>query len=194
MSLKEDIGFVKEELSSEEKFLESFVRVERFFKKYKLIIIGIVTVAVVAIVAIQITSYLKEENKIKANILFEKALKDSNDKESLNSLKDLNTRLYEIVVYKQAKLDGKSAEINYTPYIKELSDYEKALKEQNITKLNDLSMQKDFLLKEFAIFNKALILTKEGKYEEARDTLKLIPQTSQVKDLVSILNHYLLTK
>lgn len=55
-------------------------------------------------------------------------------------------------------------------------------------------MQKDFLLKEFAIFNRALILTKEGKFEEAKDTLKLIPQTSQVKDLVSILNHYLLTK
>jgi len=194
MSLKEDIGFVKEELSSEEKFLESFVRVERFFKKYKLIIIGIVTVAVVAIVAIQITSYLKEENKIKANALFEKVLNNPEDKESLNGLKELNTKLYEIALYKQSKITGENVEIKYTTFLKELVNYEKALKEQDINKLNDISMEKDFLLKEFAIFNRALILANEGKYKDAKDALKLIPPTSQVKDLVSLLNHYLLTK
>ncbi len=37
MSLKENMDFVKEELNSEEKFLEGFVKLERFFKKYKLI-------------------------------------------------------------------------------------------------------------------------------------------------------------
>ena len=55
-------------------------------------------------------------------------------------------------------------------------------------------MENNFLLKEFAIFNKALILANEGKYQEAKDTLKLIPETSQVKDLVTLLNHYLITK
>lgn len=33
MSLKENVEFVKKELDSEEKFLESFVKVERFYKK-----------------------------------------------------------------------------------------------------------------------------------------------------------------
>ena len=55
-------------------------------------------------------------------------------------------------------------------------------------------MQNDFLLKEFAIFNKALILTNDGKYEEAKNLLKQIPQTSKVNDLSNLLNHYLLTK
>lgn len=188
------MGFVKEELSSEEKFLESFVRVERFFKKYKLLIIGFLVLIIGAFIAYKTITYIKEENKTKANILFEKVLNNPKDLESLNGLKELNTKLYEIAIYKQAKLEGKNIEIQYTPFIKELADYEKALKEQNLAKLNESSMQKDFLLKEFAIFNRALILTKEGKFEEAKDTLKLIPQTSQVKDLVSILNHYLLTK
>lgn len=194
MSIKENMGFVKEELSSEEKFLESFVRVERFFKKYKLFIIAFVVIIIGGFVTYKTLSYLKQENKIKANMLFEKVLKNPKDTQSLNSLKDLNTKLYEIVLYKQAKIDGKDVEIKYTPFIKEIAAYEKAMKDQNIDKLNNLSMQKDFLLKEFAIFNKALILTKEGKYEQAKDSLKLIPQTSQVKDLVSVLNHYLLTK
>jgi len=194
MSLKDNMDFVKDELNSEEKFLEGFVRVERIFKKYKLLIIGALVVLIGGFIAYTTISYLKEENKFKANILFEKALKDPKDVKSLNELKELNTKLYEIVLYKQAKTEGKNIEIKYTPYLKELNTYSKALKEQSVKKLNDVSMEKDFLLKEFAIFNKALILTKEGKYEEARNSLKLISKTSQVKDLVTILNHFLLTK
>ena len=60
--------------------------------------------------------------------------------------------------------------------------------------LTNLSMQNDFLLKEFAIFNKALLLSNEGKYDDAKATLKLIPQTSKAFELANLLNHYLLTK
>ncbi|WP_428025237.1 hypothetical protein [Arcobacter sp.] len=192
MSLKDNMDFVKEELNSEEKFLESFVKIERFFKKYKQIIISVAAIIVLAIVAFSVTSYLKEQNKIKANIVFQELLKNPNDKKALESLKDLNTRLYEIVLYSQ-KANEKDITIN-TEFFKELLAYEKAVKEQNINKLNDVSMEKNFLLKEFAIFNRALILTENGKYQEAKDALKMIPETSQVKDLVALLNHYLITK
>ena len=84
-------------------------------------------------------------------------------------------------------------EIN-VPFLKNLTKYSAAVEEENIDKLNSLSMQSDFLLKEFAIFNKALILTKSSKYVDAKETLKLIPETSKVNDLVVLLNHYLLTK
>ncbi|MFW2443561.1 hypothetical protein ACN4FT_12310, partial [Aliarcobacter butzleri] len=60
--------------------------------------------------------------------------------------------------------------------------------------LNSLSMQNDFLLKEFALFNKALILVNEGKYEEAKKELSQISQTSKAYELATLLNHYLLTK
>ncbi len=55
-------------------------------------------------------------------------------------------------------------------------------------------MQNDFLLKEFAIFNKALILTNEGKYEDAKAALQLIPSDSKVNDLAITLKHFLVTK
>ena len=55
-------------------------------------------------------------------------------------------------------------------------------------------MQNDFLLKEFAIFNKALIQTQNGKFEDAKATLQLIPSDSQVSELVNVLKHYLVTK
>ena len=55
-------------------------------------------------------------------------------------------------------------------------------------------MQNNFLLKEFAIFNKALILAQDGKYKEAKIALNLIPSTSKASELSNILKHYLLTK
>lgn len=194
MSLKENVEQVKLELNSEEKFLESFVKVERFYKKNKLLIIIVIAALVIGGIAYNVNNYLKEQNQFKANVLFEKVLKDSKDTTSLAELKELNTKLYEIALFKQAQASNKEIKLDYTPYFKELAEYEKALKAQDLTKLNDLSMNNDFLLKEFAIFNKAMILTNEGKYEEARNTLKLIPETSQVKELVAILNHHLITK
>ena len=190
MSLKENMDFVKEELNSEEKFLEGFVKLERFFKKYKLLIISAVVIVVVAVIAVSVTSYLKEQNKIKANIVFQELLKNPNDKKALETLKGLNTKLYEIVLFNSQKKD---ISIN-TEFFKELLAYEKAIKEQNVKKLNDVSMEKNFLLKEFAIFNRALILVQTGEYQKARDALKMIPETSQVKDLVALLEHYLITK
>lgn len=192
MSLKDNMDFVKEGLNSEEKFLESFVRVERIFKKYKLIIISAVVLIVLALVAMYLTSYFKEQNKIKANIVFQELLKNPNDEKALETLKGLNVNLYDIILYSQR--DGKKDISINAKFFKELYAYEKAMKEQNANKLGDLSMENDFLLKEFAIFNKALILAENGKYKESKDALKLIPETSQVKDLVALLNHYLITK
>ncbi|RXJ80948.1 hypothetical protein [Arcobacter sp. F2176] len=192
MSLKDNMDFVKEGLSSEEKFLESFVRVERIFKKYKLIIISAVVIIILAIVAMYLTSYFKEQNTAKANIVFQELLKNPNDEKALETLKGLNTNLHDIVLYSQRD-NKKDISIN-AKFFKELYAYEKAMKEQNVNKLGDLSMENNFLLKEFAIFNKALILAENGKYKESKDALKLIPETSQVKDLVALLNHYLITK
>lgn len=193
MSLKQDVEFVKEELNSEEKFLESFVKVERVYKKYKKLILAVVAIVIIAVIAIVVKQNIDEKNKIESNIAFDKILKDSNDKQALETLKNTNKNLYDIALFLNAKKEGKANEVN-VPFLKELSTYQKALEEKSVQKLNDVSMQTDFLLKEFAIFNKALLLANEGKYEEAKTSLKLIPQTSKAYDLANLLNHYLATK
>lgn len=193
MSIKENVDFVKDELNSEEKFLESVVKVESFYKRYKALIIGLGSIAVVAIIAISINNYNNEKNKIAANIAFDKVIADPKDIEALNTLKETNNKLYEVAMYLQAKKDGNYPDTNI-PYLKELSEYKKALTNKNVEKLNSLSMQSDFLLKEFAIFNRALVLVEQGKYEEAKVALKLIPQSSKASELSKLLEHYLLTK
>ena len=193
MSMKENVDFVKKELNSEEKFLESFVKVERFYKKFKALIIGLVTIIVIAVIAISVKNYNDEKNTIAANIAFDKVIADPKDKDSLNTLKETNKKLYEVALYLQAKKDGKYP-VTDVPYLKELSEYEKALTNKDVAKLNTLSMQSDFLLKEFAIFNKALVLVNEGKYKEAKVALNLIQKSSKASELSNLLKHHLLTK
>lgn len=193
MSIKENVDYVKTELSSEEKFLENFVKSERLFKKYKTLIFAFVTIVIVGIIGFFIKENIAQSNKFEANIAFNKVLENSNDTQALAVLKDKNPQLYDIAIFLQARKEAKSAQIN-VPLLKELSKYQTALANKNIAELDNLSMQNDFLLKEFAIFNKALLLTNEGKFNEAKTTLALIPQTSRAFELAKLLNHYLLTK
>lgn len=193
MSLKENVDFVKDELSSEEKFLEGFVKIERFYKKNKVLIIAIATILVIGVVGFYTTNYINNQSKIEANIAFNKFLKNPKDTEAMKILKEKNEQLFQVAQYLNASKDGKNVDIQ-VKYLKELSQYQKALDTKNVNELNTISMQKDFLLKEFAIFDKALILTEQGKYEDAKVALKLIPSDSKVNDLVNVLKHYLVTK
>jgi hypothetical protein len=193
MSIKENVDYVKTELSSEEKFLENFVKSERFFKKYKTLIFGVIGILIIGVIAFFIKNALDESNKFEANIAFNKVLVNNNDAQALATLKEKNQQLYDVAKFLQLKNETKPEEINL-PLLKELSKYQIALNEKSISQLDNLSMQNDFLLKEFAIFNKALFLTNEGKFSEAKTTLALIPQTSKAYELAKLLNHYLLTK
>ena len=193
MSIKENVDYVKEELNSQEKFLESFVKGERFYKKYRTLIFASIAIIVIGAIGLVIKKNVDESNKLEANLAFNKVLQNSNDKEALELLKNKNEKLYEVALFLQGKNENKAVDINI-PVLKELAEYQVALSNKNVDELSNLSMQGDFLLKEFALFNKALLLSNEGKYEDAETVLKLIPQTSKAFELANLLNHYLLTK
>jgi len=192
MSIKENVDYVKTELSSEEKFLENFVKGERFFKKYRTLIFTFIAIAILVTIGMLVKQKIEESNKLEANIAFNKFLENADEKE-LFIIKDKNEKLYEIALFLKAKRENKTSEVNI-PMLKELSKFQQSTTNKNLEELNTLSMQNDFLLKEFAIFNKALLLSNDGKYEEAKEALKQIPQTSKASEFANLLNHYLLTK
>lgn len=193
MSLKDNVNYVKDEISSEEKFLESFVKIERFYKKYKLIIIAAIVIILGLGIGLYITKHIQASNKVEANIALTKVLENPSDSEALKNLQSKNEKLYQLAQYINAKKDGKIIDTD-VQFLKDLTSYQKALEKKSVEELNSVSMQNDFLLKEFAIFNKALIEAESGKYDTAKNTLKLIPSDSKVNDLVNVLKHYLATK
>jgi len=189
VSLKENIDYVKKEISTEESFMESFFKIEKIYKKYKLVIIAIITIIVVGTIGYYISNYIQLQNKIAANESFNKLLENPNDKEALDALKEKNKKLYDIVLFMQ---DSSAA--TEVGFLKELSIYSQAIKEQDVAKLTSVTQEQNFLLKDFALFNKALILVQKQQYKEAKEAIKQIPDNSNLNVLVKMLEHYLLTK
>ena len=83
MSLKEDLGAVKTEIDNEEKFLTAYVKVEKFFKKYKAAFVAVAVLAVVGFAGYEGYKYYDDTRIAAANEAYGKLLKDKNDKVSL---------------------------------------------------------------------------------------------------------------
>ena len=69
MSIKENVDYIKSELSSEEKLLEGFVKSERFFKKYKNLLIALVVAIVLGSIFYVVKKSFDESNKYESNLL-----------------------------------------------------------------------------------------------------------------------------
>ncbi len=189
MSLKENVDYIKEEISTQESFIEKFFKVEQFYKKYKLVLIGSVVVIIFASISVSISSYYTEQNLIKDNKAFNVILTDKTNTTALEHLKENNQKLYNLALYVNNK--EQSTEIEF---LKELTIYAKAIQSNSIDELSSISQNQKFLLKDFAIFNKALLQALNGSYQDAKESLKLIPVDSSVTQLANILTHHLLTK
>jgi len=189
VSLKDDIEGVKKELSTEESFLESFLKVEKFYKKNKTAIIGGIIAVIIGVVGFYTYSYLQLQEKIKVNIAFNKVLENPNDEKALSELKTKSEKLYQIAQFMQ-----KNASKSDNEFLKQLSQYSDAIKKNSTMELSSISQNQNFLLKDFALLNKAIIEAKNGEYTKAKESLKLIPENSDAKVLVQMLQHYLITK
>ena len=193
MSLKDNINFIKEDISTEEKFFEGFFKVEKIWAKYKKAIIALVSLTVIGFIGTNVSEYLNTQNNIKANNAFNSLVKNPSDSIAMENLKSTNPKLLEIAQYLISQKDNKS-EVYNLEFIKEISEFNIASKNQDIESINKVILNSTFLLKEYAIFQKALIQALNENFVDAKETLKLIPQISPIYELSSKLNHYLLTK
>ena len=189
MSLKEDINYIKEEITAEESFMEKFFKTEQFYKKYKGVILGGAAILIISVVGIYISNYMAEQNTIKTNKAFNILVEDSTNKDAIEILKANNPKLLKVATFMKDTSVPTDVE-----FLKELSLYSEAVKENNIDKIAQVSQNQDFLLKDFAVFNKALIQTQNEKYIDAKETLKQIPEKSDVIALAKLLQHFLITK
>ena len=189
MSLKENVKFLKEEISTEEKFFEGFFKLEKVWKKYKIVLIGGISIIAIAFIGTSVNSYLETQNKIKANTAFNILLENPSDATAMATLKDINPNLFAISQY----MTNKDSKIN-SEYLNTISSFHNAIKTNNLEAINKTTLDSKFLLKDYAIFQKALIQAINKDFIGAKETLKLIPIGSSVSKLSNKLNHYLLTK
>lgn len=189
MSLKENIDYMKTELTAQEKFIENFVKAEKIYKKYKTLIFGGVIGVVVLIVALIGFNYIEEQNKVTANLAFNKFLQNNNDPVALEVLKDKNTKLYEIAMHIKDE-----SYIPNVPMFKEIASFQKSIQENDVNSLNTLISSNNFLLKDYAIVLKAMHQVKSDDIASAKETLQMLPSESLANDLAGLLSHYIATK
>ncbi len=189
MSLKENVNYIKEEISTQESFIENFFKLEKFYNKYKKVIISTISIIIIGVIGISVSNYIKEQNKLSANNSFNKCLENPTDKAALEELESQDENLYKLAVY----MNDRTKEVD-KEFLKELSIYSKAIENTDLAVIDKITQNQNFLLKDFALFNKAMIQVQNGKVDDAKTTLKLISTTSSVTSLVKMLEHYMLTK
>ncbi len=194
MSLKDDVKAIKEELNTEEQFLESMIKSERFVKKYKKPLIAVVSLLVIGTLVYVISDNIKQSNLKASNEAYGKLLKNSDDKESLEILKSKNPKLYQAFMFHEAmkssdatKLDELSGKID-DEILTDLIAYQKeALGKGD----GEYSLRESAVMRDFALLEEAYKLFKDSKIKEAKGKLSQISVDSPVKKLSDSLDHFM---
>ena len=195
MSLKENIEMVKEELNSEEQFFEKAVQTERFVKKYKKPLIGIVTAAILAIVAGSAYN-ITTQNKIdQSNAALNVLMADASDQAAQEQLKTLNPKLFDVWSLSQA-LKSKDQEAlrqlqnSKALVVADLAEYELSAIQEDAAGLEKYAQKSSALLKDLAMIEAAVLLMDKGEKASAQAKLAMIDINSPVYQLAQSLAHY----
>ncbi len=189
LSLKENMNIIKEEIGAEEQFLESIIKGERFYKRYKRQIQVLVVVVILAAIGYAGYSISKDRNLKISNEAYETLNKSPNNKEALATLKDKNPSLYEVYLFEEAVKNnniGKLEELSKDKNSELLSD----LSLYQVEQLKNSKIVNSRLLNGFSLLEEGFDLLKDGKITEAKLKFAQIDSNSPLFKIVKNLEHY----
>ena len=183
MAIKEDLTEIKKEIDAQEQFLESMIKGERFFKKYKTLLIVVCAVAIVAAVGFYASKILNDNRVEEANLAYSKLILNPNDANALSVLKEKEPSMYALFSL------GQMLDKNDTKGISELANLQvhPLVKDIILSQTGDANAE---ILKEYSALLKGFELLKENKIKEANDEFNKIALDSQLQTLVKNLKHY----
>ncbi|MCF6173787.1 MAG: hypothetical protein L3J44_08425 [Campylobacteraceae bacterium] len=189
MSLKENIDSIKQEIGAEEQFLESVIKTERFYKKYKKQVLAGLTILIIAAIGYTSVNYIKQRNLRLSNIAYEALLKSPNNAEALSTLKEKNPSLYQAYMFRIAvnkKDSAKLAELAKDKNYKFLAD----LSQYQLAQIKNTKVVRSELLKGFALLEEGYDLLRDGKKQQALLKFAQIDENSPLYKIVKNLEHY----
>lgn len=187
MTLKDNLKAVKTELNTEEQFLEKFIKSEKFIKKYKFYILGVLVILLLYFAINFIVNFLEEKNIKESNEIYASLIQSPKDKEKLANLKEKNINLYTIFLMNEFDKEQNNAEL-----LNELNAlYKDKNLDNNLRNILALNLnQKSFFLKDFNKILEAYKLLEEDKIEEANILLSQIKTDSTLGQIAKNLKHY----
>ncbi|EDP7244555.1 hypothetical protein GK492_04010 [Campylobacter jejuni] len=187
MGLKDNLKAVKNELNTEEQFIENFIKGERFIRKYKFYISAVVIILVAWFAGNFIISKINNYKTKEANEIYANLIQDPNNKNLLEQLKNKNTNLYTIFLLKENIND-----LNNTAFQNELKQiYNNAQTNTLLKNIIALSLgDKSIFLKNYDKLLEAYKLLEQNKIEEANVLLSQIKENSSLNQIAKNLKHY----
>lgn len=182
MALKDDIAGIKQEIGTEEQFLESIIKSELFIKKYKKPLLGLVAILVLGFVGYYGNLFFENKRIDSANALYNELLKNPNDNTKKDELKSKDINLYAVFELKNSLKNGDNAKLdelansNIDPLLKEI--------------INLQNGKQGVLLEDYNSFINGYELLKSGKFDAAEVEFNKIPADSPFKQMVVNLKHY----
>lgn len=182
MALKDDIAGIKQEIGTEEQFLESIIKSELFIKKYKKPLLGLVAILVLGFVGYYGNLFFENKRIDSANALYNELLKNPNDNAKKDELKSKDINLYAVFELKNSLKNGDNAKLdelansNIDPLLKEI--------------INLQNGKQGLLLEDYNNFINGYELLKSGKFDAAEVEFNKIPADSPFKQMVVNLKHY----
>jgi hypothetical protein len=194
LSIRDDIQGVKQEFDTEEKMIENYIKGERFFKKYKRVFIYVGLSLLMG--GIGYTGFnIWQDNVIEeSNIAYNRLIKNPNDKNALEMLKNNNEVLYNHYLFSQAMKNSdtnilNSIALKNSPIISDISKFQLASISKDINKIKEYQANKSGIYKELAIILEAGYHIEHRDSKSAIDTLSRIPVESPLKEIAINLEH-----
>ncbi len=186
VGIKDDVNYVKRELSGDEKVLESAFKLESLYKRYKFHLWGVIVVLILFFGGQAVMGALHEAKLEKANEAFLTLQNNSEDANALKVLQENNPALLELYTYAQAvkKEDIKGLESLSTStnsVIADASGYTAGV-------LNKKPVESK-LYKEMALFEEAYLSILAGDVKKAQNKLELIDDRSSLSVIREFLMH-----
>ena len=186
MSIKDDVNYVKKELSGDEKVLESAFKLETLYKKHKFKIWGVAAALVLFFGGKAIQESIHEAQLKTANEAFLVLQQNPTDRASFKILEENNPALLEIFLYSQAvkNQDAKTLKTlssSKNEIIADASAYTASV-------LNKKPVDST-LYKEMALFEEAYLAIGAGDVKTAKEKLELIDERSPLAVITGFLKH-----
>jgi len=189
LGIKENIKAVKEEISTEEQFLEGMIKSERFFKRNKIFIIGLLASVVVATVSYGAYGVWKQERLKSSNEAYAMLLTDATNENALRILKEKNGTLYELLMFQTAVAKGDVESLKQlsiqskNPIITDLISYQ-------LGQTQEGALPKSELFSGMVLLQEGYALLKENKVADAKVKFAQIEVNSPLKQIAQNLEHY----
>jgi len=187
LNIQDGIKEVKKEFTSDEQLLVSAFKLEKFYKKNKIIIFAVIGLLVAFFGIKGIMGAIEDSRLNSANEAYLALQKDSNNSKALEILKSKNPKLFELYSYNQAvkNRDIKALKTLITSkneFIADMSSYHLSILEGKESNSE--------LYRDFALVHNAYLYIKDKRFEEAREQLALIDEKSPVYSISKIIQHY----